>query len=127
MSVRVAAISLGRLIFTVQAGKSINEDLTCMLLLRMQILTLVNFLNPDKGVPLLYLIAAEPALSIYCICMPAIFFLFRRAIRDGPGSIFSSSGASKARLTRSHQASANEGQHYSNDTEVELTRFSASD
>lgn len=78
-------------------------------------------------IPLMYLLSAETALSIYCICLPAIYSLVRRVMRDGLASMFSTTTTSKARLNRSLQASTNERRHHASETEVELLRTSVSD
>ena len=53
----------------------------------------------DASVPTFYWLCAEGPVSILSICIPMIFFLGRRLIRDGPSALFSSStGTSQMKI-----------------------------
>lgn len=67
----VVIVSLGRLIDTIVNGKALDGDVTYY------------------GVQLLYWPMSETPVAILCICLPSIFFLFRRAVQQGPRALFS--------------------------------------
>jgi len=81
----VIVISLGRLITVITTETALNEDLTY------------------AGVKTIYWLGAEAPMTILSISLPSIFFLVRRAWRDGLTSLFTSRGATtRARLAGDH-------------------------
>ncbi|KAF4629745.1 hypothetical protein G7Y89_g8399 [Cudoniella acicularis] len=72
----IIVISVGRLVTVLKSKSDLAADLTY------------------AGVPSLYWLSAEPAITILSICLPSIFFLGRKFFRDGPKSLFSSPASS---------------------------------
>jgi hypothetical protein len=84
----IIVISLGRLITITGDEEKFAKDLTW------------------EAVPSLYWLTAEAPVSIISICLPSIFFLVRRFVKDGPASLFTSrSATSRAHLARDSEKS----------------------
>ncbi|KAL8949409.1 MAG: hypothetical protein Q9222_004478 [Ikaeria aurantiellina] len=77
----VIVISLGRMVTVVSTADDLNADLTY------------------ASVPTFYWLCAEAPVSTLSVCLPSIFFLARRAIKEGPKALFkTSTGPSRSRI-----------------------------
>ncbi|TEY78488.1 hypothetical protein BOTCAL_0048g00140 [Botryotinia calthae] len=104
----VIAISMGRLVTVIKAGSGLQDDLTW------------NIVTP------VYWLGAEGPVSLVSICLPSIFFFARRAMREGPSSLFNTHTNSGARLmsaTRESERLATHQEVYGN-CSIELKQSS---
>ncbi|KAA6409751.1 MAG: hypothetical protein FRX48_06363 [Lasallia pustulata] len=104
----VIAISLGRLVTSLTYGKRLDEDFTY------------------NGIPLIFWVAAEPPVSIFGCCLPPIFYLVRRCVRDGPASLFRATATSQPQFPRASQRSLSNYRLQPSDHSLEPIRGSFS-
>lgn len=68
----------------------------------------------DNGLTLIFWVTAEPAVSIIGCCLPAMFYLARRCIRDGPSSLFSTTTSSHSKLRWASRQTFNNNNNFIN-------------
>ncbi|KAL9122166.1 MAG: hypothetical protein Q9187_001281 [Circinaria calcarea] len=72
----------------------------------------------DNSIPIHYWLSVEAPISILSICLPSIFFLIKRGVKNGPYSLFSSREVSSASNTASQSWRINTNPSFSRDKQA---------